>query len=49
MSSRPVRVRKNDWRTQVRRHEDLDAPTVEYTFSNGKKFKRRVKQSGLYT
>jgi hypothetical protein len=37
-----------DWRTEVQRYEDLNAPEVEYVFSNGRQFKRLPGQTGLY-
>ena len=37
-----------DWKTQVQRVEDLNAPVVEYVFSNGRKFIRMPGQTHLY-
>lgn len=37
-----------DWKTQVQKVEDLNAPRVEYEFSNGRKFLRIPGQTGLY-
>lgn len=41
-------VRTFDWRTQVMLRENLHAPHVEYRFSNGRTFRRRDGQSGIY-
>ena len=44
-----TKTRKFDWKAEVdktdpKRYE----PTIEYNFSNGRKFKRKAKDSGIY-
>ena len=39
-----------DWKARVEQVEgDLNQEYTEYSFSNGKQFKRRLGQSALYT
>ena len=42
------RTTNRDWRTQVRQYQNLNAPHVEYRFSNGRLFIRRDGESGIY-
>ena len=44
----PPSTRVVDWKTEVQRFENLNAPVVEYQFSNGREFKRLPGQTGLY-
>jgi hypothetical protein len=37
-----------DWKTQVQKVENLNAPRVEYEFSNSRRFLRMPGQTGLY-
>lgn len=48
MAGTPPRKRTIDYKTQVRKYENLNAPHVEYRFSDGRTFKRRDGQSGIY-
>jgi len=48
-AGKPPRRQVVDWKTLVRQYENLNAPNLEYQFSNGKNFYRNPNsRTGIY-